>query len=49
MLSTREGLHVTLDLSAIDATVAVGDQVHVDGSASSDGSAIVVSSLQTVG
>ena len=49
VLVTREGLHVTLDLSATDATVAVGDQVHADGSANSDGTAIVVSSLHTVG
>jgi hypothetical protein len=49
VLVTREGLHVALDLSATDATVASGDQVHAEGSANSDGTAIVVSALRTGG
>jgi hypothetical protein len=49
VLVTRDGLHVTLDLSGADATVAVGDQVHADGSANADGTAIVVSSLRADG
>lgn len=45
----RDGLRTTLDLSGTDDTVSAGDQVRATGSANSDGSALVVSSVQVAG
>lgn len=42
---TRDGLHVTLDLSGTGDTVTVGQQVRATGTASSDGRSVLVSSV----
>lgn len=45
---TRDGLHVTLDLSTAGATVTVGEQLRATGTASSDGQSVLVSSVTAV-